>query len=226
MQCLERGISRCDAVVYTHNHTDHVLGLDELRRFNAMQRTAIPIYAEDRCYKNIARMFEHVFAPENNINKSFIAELAPCIIDDVPSDGGAAETIDLYGMLVTPIRLLHGRLPILGFLFELSDALVDAMSDEQRAASPFPLAWCTDTSAIPPRSWEELTGLKTLFLDGLRFRHHPTHFTVDQAVDTAQRLEPEKTYLIHIAHDVMHARDEPNLPASVHFGYDGLTLGG
>lgn len=212
-------------MLYTHNHTDHVLGLDELRRFNAMQRASIPIYAEDRCYRNIARMFMHVFEPSKNVNASFIAELAPCIIEDVPETGGAAEVIDLFGMLVTPVRVMHGRLPIYGFRFELSEGLRGRMSDEERSASPFPLAWCTDTSAIPAGSWDELRGLRTLFLDGLRFRSHQTHFTVGQAVGVSYELKPEQTYLIHIAHEVKHARDEPGLPEGVRFGYDGLTLG-
>ena len=224
-QALRYGVTRCDAVLYTHNHTDHTLGLDELRRFNAMQRTAIPIYAEDRCYRNIARMFQHVFEPHHNVNPSFIAELAPCIIEDLPVSGGAADPIDLWGLRVTPLRLLHGRLPILGYRFDLSDELLAGMDDTARENSPFPLAWCTDTSAIPAGTWPHLNGLRTLFLDGLRFRHHPTHFTVDQAVDAAARIGADETYLIHIAHEIVHARDEPNLPEGVRLAYDGLTLG-
>lgn len=224
-QALTHNITRCDAVLYTHNHTDHILGLDELRRYNAMQRDSIPIYAEDRCYRNIARVFTHVFEPASNVNKSFIAELAPCIIRTIPESGGTADTFDLFGIQVTPIRLMHGRLPILGYRLELSDQLRATMSHEALSQSPFPLAWCTDTSAIPADSWGALLDLKTLFLDGLRFKHHPTHFTIAQAIQTAAELNPDNTYLIHISHDVMHARDEKQLPYGVYLGYDGLTLG-
>jgi phosphoribosyl 1,2-cyclic phosphate phosphodiesterase len=223
-QSIVHGIVRCDAVLYTHSHTDHVLGLDELRRFNAMQRSAIPIYAEDRCYRNVARMFMHVFEPAKNVNTSFIAELAPCIIEDIPDSGGAAAVIDLFGLRVTPVRLMHGRLPIYGFRFDLSEGLLSRLSEAGRAASPFPLAWCTDTSAIPAESWDELRGLRTLFLDGLRFRSHATHFTVGQAVGVSHELRADRTYLIHISHDVLHARDEQRLPEGVRFAHDGLTL--
>lgn len=209
-QALHYDIRRCDAILFTHHHVDHIFGLDEVRRFNAVMEAPINIYAEPRTMENIRRVYRHIFDAVNNVNPSFVATLIPNALEpDRP--------IDLFGMRVTPLRVMHGRLPILGFRF---DAVAPDDDDPL-----LPLAYCTDVSAIPPETWPRLTGLKTLILDALRYRHHPTHFTVDQAIDAATRIGAVQTRLIHITHDIEHADLEARLPDDIRLSYDGMTIG-
>ncbi|MEM1423891.1 MAG: MBL fold metallo-hydrolase, partial [Planctomycetota bacterium] len=196
--------------LFTHNHVDHIFGLDEVRRFNyAMGSVPIDIYAEGYTLDALRRVYKHVFDAQDNVNKSFVATL-------IPHELREGAPVDLHGVRFTPIRLLHGRLPIFGFRIEPIAG---------GAESPLPLAYCTDTSAIPTRTWAELEGLDTLVLDGLRHRNHPTHFTVDQATDAALQIGARETYLTHIAHEVSHAEVDARLPEGVRLSYDGLALG-
>lgn len=226
-QALRFGIDRCDAILFTHNHVDHTFGLDEVRRYNAMQKSPIDIYAEEHTLSFLKGVFRYIFDRDKNVNDSFVASLIPWTIKP-------GEVVDLWGLKVMPIRMLHGHLPIVGFRFdaegikgsrdqgiEKSDA--DAVADG--VVSPFPLAYCTDVSAVPPESWRALQGLGTLVVDGLRHRAHPTHFTVAQALDVVERVKPRVAYLTHISHDLGHAATEAELPEGVHMAYDGLTLG-
>ncbi|MBY0263122.1 MAG: hypothetical protein K2Q20_12310, partial [Phycisphaerales bacterium] len=121
-----------------------------------------------------------------------------------------------FGVRFTPIRLLHGRLPVLGFRIE---------SGLPGAAEVLPLAYCTDVSAVPPESWGKLRGLKTLVLDALRPRHHPTHLTLDQAVGVAERVGAEKTWFVHMSHELAHEATNAGLPEGIRLAHDGLTLG-
>ena len=226
-QALRFGLDRCDAILFTHNHVDHTFGLDEVRRYNAMQKGPIDIYAEEHTLSFLRGVFRYIFDRDANVNDSFVAQLIPRTIKP-------GQVIDLWGLKVTPIRLLHGRLPIVGFRLDASGltsrrvenlphADADAVADG--VVSPFPLAYCTDVSAVPPESWRALRGLATLVLDGLRHRAHPTHFTVAQALDVVEGVRPRVAYLTHISHDLGHAATEAELPKGVHMGYDGLTLG-
>ena len=209
-QALTHGITRCDGVLITHNHVDHTWGLDELRRFNAVMRAPVDLYAEPRTMEQVRRVYAHIFERENNVNDSFVAHLIPW-----PLEPG--NRVEIHGLRFTPLRLLHGRLPVLGFRIEAADPALDA---------PWlPLAYCTDVSAIPPESWGALTGLSTLVLDALRFRHHPTHLTVDQALSVAERVGAGRTWFVHMSHDVAHQKTDPALPDGVGLAYDGLTLG-
>jgi phosphoribosyl 1,2-cyclic phosphate phosphodiesterase len=255
-QARREGLWRCDAILFTHNHVDHIFGLDEVRRFNAVMRAPIDVYAEGYVLESLRRVYKHVFEAASNVNDSFVATL---IAHEVPPPGTPGSgPIDLFGMRFEPVRLLHGRLPILGFrigpvgesrvsgrVVEWSsgqvgdgsdgDGLADAASPKALGHSttrpldhshpPFPLAYCTDVSAIPPETWGRLTGLRTLVLDALRLRHHPTHLTLDQAVGIAERVAAERTYFVHMAHELGHAATEESLPESMRLAYDGLTLG-
>lgn len=215
-QALAAGLRRCDAIVFTHNHVDHTFGLDEVRRFNVVQEAPIDIYAEAHTMQHLRRVYQHVFESERNVNASFVATLIPHEIDP-------ARPIDIHGCRFTPIRLLHGRLPVLGYRIERVPDLfsgVPAADD-----SPFPLAYCTDVSAIPPESWRLLRDLNTLVLDALRVRKHPTHFSLDEAVNVADRVGARQTYFVHMAHDLGHAETDAMLPEGMQLGYDGLVLG-
>jgi phosphoribosyl 1,2-cyclic phosphate phosphodiesterase len=221
-QVLRAKIARCDAILFTHNHADHTFGLDEVRRFNVLQQTAIPIYAEAHTLEHLGRVYTYIFQKDKNVNDSFVAHL---LAHQIPErDVMEGRALELFGVRFTPIRAHHGRLPVLGFRIETSEALARAMSARGEENAAFPLAYLTDVSAIPPESYRRLTGLKTLVLDALRHRVHPTHLSIDQALNIALNVEAAKTYFVHMAHEVMHEEVEADLPENVHLAYDGLMI--
>ncbi len=220
-QAIREGLWRCDAILFTHNHVDHIFGLDEVRRFNAVMKAPLNIYAEDYVLESLRRVYRHIFDRDANTNDSFVATLIPNRIVPPAAEGGTPAALELWGLRFEPIRLLHGRLPILGWRIEE----IATPHAGQEDGSPLPLAYCTDVSAIPTGAWRRLTGLRTLALDGLRFRRHPTHFSLDQAVDASLQIAADQTYFIHIAHEIRHAEVDPSLPEGIHLAYDGLALG-
>lgn len=224
-QVLRFKVARCDAVLFTHNHVDHTFGLDELRRFNVVMDSSIDIYAEPPTLEHLYRVYKHIFDRINNVNDSFVATLLAHRIEEAQVRDFAP--IVLFGMEFRPIRLIHGKLPVLGFRVEPTQALAEAWaaSGMDLAASPFPLAYCTDVSGIPTESWARLRGLKTLVLDALRHRAHPTHFTLAQAVNAAGNIGAERTYFVHMAHDLAHETTQADLPESMFLAWDGLELG-
>jgi phosphoribosyl 1,2-cyclic phosphate phosphodiesterase len=208
-QSLRAVLRRLDAILFTHNHVDHTWGLDEVRRFNAVMKSPIDVYADERTMGFLRRVYAHIFDKTNNLNDSFVATLVPRVIEPT-------RTFSLYGVRVTPIPLLHGKLPVLGYRFERSGG--------EGGGSVFPLAYCTDVSGIPPESWALLDGLGTLVLDALRLRHHPTHFNLEQAVGVAQRVGAGKTWFIHVAHEMGHAETNAELPEGMALAHDGQVL--
>jgi phosphoribosyl 1,2-cyclic phosphate phosphodiesterase len=215
-QALRARLFRCDAVLFTHNHVDHTFGVDELRRFNAVQKAPIDVYAEPHTLDHLRRVYQHIFDAERNVNQSFVATL-------IAHELAVARPLDLFGMRFTPVRLLHGKLPIVGLRIEPGPELAAAAAGSG-VSHPFPLAYCTDVSGIPPESWRPLSGLKTLVLDALRKRHHPTHFTLDEALTVASRVDAEATYFVHMAHDLAHEATNAELPERVRLAHDGLVL--
>lgn len=238
-QALRARLRRLDAILFTHNHVDHTWGLDEVRRFNAVMKRPIDIYAEPHTLAFLRRVYQHIFDRDANVNDSFVATL-------VPHSAAPGVPIDLFGVRFTPVRLLHGRLPIVGYRIERSDGETDrSRGDEtpsdpangpdsalhppsftRHPSSPFPLAYCTDVSGIPPESWPLLRGVRTLVLDALRHRKHPTHFTLDEALGVAERIGADRTWFVHMAHDLGHAQTDAALPDRVRLAYDGLVLDG
>lgn len=217
-QALAHRLDRCDAIVFTHNHVDHTFGLDEVRRFNVVMNAPVDVYAEPHTQEHLRRVYKHIFDRQANVNDSFVATLIMHTIE--PSDVESGRALDVFGVRFTPIRLLHGRLPVLGFRISPGPGI--AMGPD----SPFPLAYCTDVSAVPPESWARLSGVKTLVLDALRHRHHPTHFTLAQAVNAANQVGAEATYFVHMSHDLGHAETQATLPEGMYLAHDGLVLGG
>ena len=202
LQVIRNDISRLDGVLITHAHADHIFGLDDLRRFNAVMQAPISLYAEGQTLERLQKIFSYIFEPRTNVNPSFIAKLVAHTI-------APGKPIDLEPARWTPLRLLHGRLPILGFR-------VDLDGDS--------LAYCTDASGIPPETYPLLNDLDVLVIDALRYRHHPTHFTVDQALGQIAQIKPRRAYLIHMAHDIQHADLESRLPEHVFLSFDGLVV--
>lgn len=207
LQLIRHGIDRLDGVLYTHTHADHIFGLDDLRRINALTEGPIDVYAEQSSIDTLRSMFRYIFESHANVNQSFIPTLLTRPIQPgVP--------LDLHGARWTPLRLLHGRLPVLGFRVDYAG----------ERGEPQSLAYGTDVSGVPPETLSLLADLDVLVIDGLRYRHHPTHFTVDQALGVIEQVKPRRASLTHIAHDIMHADLEPRLPENVAIAYDGLTV--
>ncbi len=208
-QALRADLQRVDAILITHNHVDHVWGLDEVRRFNEVMRTEIPVFADDHTHGALRRVYQHIFEPHTNVQRSFIAQLAPHTIEpDQP--------FELFGLTITPFTLLHGRLPILGFRFDAPHL------DPDRTL--LPLAYCTDVVVIPDTARPYLVDLETLVLDALRERPHTTHFTVGQALVEALQINATRTRFVHMTHDLGHAQTNQTLPDSIELAYDGMIL--
>lgn len=201
-QAIAQNLMHLDGVLFTHAHADHVLGLDDLRRFNAVMQAPLDIYAEPDVLDRLRIMFQYVFEPHKNVNDSFVATLIGHIID-------ADEPLTLHGATWTPLRLMHGRLPIVGYRVDYEGSSI---------------AYCTDCSAIPPQTYPLLADLDVFVIDALRYRHHPTHMTIEQALQVIDAVKPKRAYLTHIAHDVRHAELEPQLPEHVYLPFDGLTV--
>ena len=193
-QSLRFGIERVDAVLYTHPHADHVFGLDDLRPFNFRQKATIPCYGSAATLARLRQIFAYVF--------------------EAGEEGGGKPRIDLVevdapfellGETVVPVPVAHGSMPVLGFRIG-------------------PFAVVTDVHFIPEESFARLAGVEVLVLSALRYRPHPTHFNIDQAIAAAARVGARRTLFTHIAHDVGHAALERELPAGVEIGHDGLVV--
>jgi len=194
-QALTHGLVRVDALLFTHSHADHVMGLDEVRRFNALMGTAMPVFADAATAAELRRVFAYAFAAPA-AKGGGVPQLALQQIEG---------PFDAAGVTVVPVPLWHGDQPILGFRFGR-------------------FAYLTDCSAIPEPSFALLHDLDVLVIDALRHRPHPTHFTVAEATAAAGRIGARQTYFTHICHDLPHAETVASLPDGVTLAHDGLTL--
>ncbi len=205
-QSLRVGLDRCDGIVLTHAHVDHIFGLDEVRRYNALMRRAIPVYGDDPTWDQLHRVYRHILSPQENVNDSFVAELQAHRVRH-------GDRVNLHGVQATAFTLWHGNLAILGWRF-------DGPTDDPL----FPLAYCTDVNRIPSESQPMLIGVRTLVLDMLRPRPHDTHFTCDEAIETARQIGADRTVFVHMTHDIRHEPVNAGLPPSMRLGFDGMTL--
>lgn len=194
-QSLREGLTRVDAVLYTHNHADHMHGIDDLRAFCQLQKRQIPLYAKADVVEHVTSRFGYAIRDAGDF-----WDLPVLSLNTIQ---GAFE---LFGTTVTPIPLKHGRSDILGF----------------RIGN---MAYLTDVSEIPAESMPLLQGLDILMLDCLRFQPHYTHINLEQSLDYASHIKARATYLIHMTHEIEYAALSERLPADVHVAYDGLRLG-
>lgn len=194
-QALRFHIDRVDAILFTHAHADHIMGLDDVRPFNFKQGGIIPIYGSAETIAGIRAAFRYIFDAKES--ESSRPRLVPHVFDSEP--------FDLFGLEFIPLRLDHGKGTVNGFRFG-------------------PVAYLTDHSDIPERAMQLLTGLDVLFLDALRHRPHPTHSTVERSIESVQKLKPKDAYFTHICHDLAHGATEQKLPPNIHLAYDGLEL--
>jgi phosphoribosyl 1,2-cyclic phosphate phosphodiesterase len=194
-QALRAKIEHVDAVLYTHAHADHILGLDDLRPYNFRQKERIPIYAAPETMASIQRVYQYIF--DGVKKESNVPQLATHLIN--------GDAIDLFGLQFRPVPILHGSAIIYGFRFGAA-------------------AYLTDHSDIPESSMQQLCDLDVLFLDALRHKPHPTHSTVDRSLKTVEALRPRRAFFTHISHDLSHERTESLLPPHVKLAYDGLEI--
>ena len=199
-QALRFGIEAMDAVLVTHHHFDHVVGLDDLRPFFFHNRRPIPVYAPPNTAAVLSEMFGYIFRDGTypGIAKLELHEVTESWTVKSREDSEAA-------VEVVPIPAFHGTLPVYGYRIGR-------------------FAYLTDVSAIPEESLPLLEELDVLVLDALRHEPHPTHFTIEEAVAVAQRIGARSTYFIHMTHSLLHAETDAALPEGIHLGYDGLVL--
>ena len=194
-QALMHGITHVDAVLFTHAHADHILGLDDLRSFNALQGGAIPAYANREAWDQIRQQFSYIFEGPLQMGGGI-----PQITTNEISG-----TFFIRGIKIVPVPLWHGKLPILGF----------------RLGN---FAYLTDCNRIPGESLALVEGVDILVLDALRDEPHETHFTLGEAVAAARQIAPQRAYFTHMTHDLPHAKTNARLPEGVELAYDGLVL--
>ena len=193
-QAMRARIDRLDAVIYTHGHADHVLGLDDIRPFNLKQRGVVPIYGSAETLATLQRQFAYIF--DDTPTENLLPAVRLHAID---------APFNLFGLNIVPVPALHGTQPVLGFRFGKA-------------------AYLTDFIRVPDGSKELLTQLDDFILDALRYVPHPMHSNVEQSLALVAELKPKRAWFTHICHDLGHSATNLKLPDGVQLAYDGLKF--
>ena len=195
LQCLRNEVTRLDAILITHTHADHVCGLDDVRRFNQVQKEALNLYVGAPHYASLEKVFG--YARVDRAKGNF--DLPQLIFNTVTAP------FELFGQEVRPLFMPHGTSEVVGY----------------RVGS---LAYCTDLSIMPDAVLEQLSGVEVLVLGALRQKPHPAHLSLSQAAELAGRIGAERTYFVHMSHHISHARDDQQLTNGMQLAYDGLKV--
>jgi phosphoribosyl 1,2-cyclic phosphate phosphodiesterase len=194
-QVLRERIHKLDAILFTHEHKDHIAGLDDVRGFNYSQQRDMPVYARANVIDALKREFAYIFA-------DYKYPGIPRI--DIHEINGAP--LHILGEEIIPIQVMHYKLPVFGFRIQ-------------------DFTYITDANYISDEELEKVKGSKIVVLNALQKDPHVSHFTLEQAVEVIQRINPEKAYFVHMGHRMgKHADVESELPENIHFAFDGLTL--
>ncbi len=197
-QCLRESIRKVDAVVYTHSHTDHIMGFDDLRAYCFSGHT-MPVYASAETMRDLHRVFQFAFNGENRFPGYILPE--PFTIDGPFTLGGTE---------LTPLPVKHGRTTVNGYLFS-------------RRGEPL-AAYLSDCKEVPEATLEKMIGTRTLIIDALRHRPHPTHMNIGEALGVRERIGSKQTWFTHLCHELGHEVTERALPEGVRIAYDGLKI--
>lgn len=194
-QMLREKVRRIDAIILTHEHKDHIAGMDDLRAFNYKCQDAIDIYAEERVQKAVKKEFSYVFAEYHYPGIPMMR------LNNIPDYAFAVKNI-----ILTPLRVFHYRLPVYGF----------------RIGN---FAYITDANYVPEETKEKLFGVKYFIINALRKEKHISHFSLREAVDLIREVSPKKAFITHIGHQMgLHKEVSASLPPGIELGYDGLSF--
>lgn len=195
-QMLVNKLNDIDAILYTHHHIDHIMGLDDIRQINQLHHKAVDVYGNEDTINHIKRAFSYVF-DENTYKGGGIPDVKTHVI--------TLEKFNVHGVDVVPLKYFHGPTVVYGY----------------RIGG---FAYMTDCSKIPEEEFPKLEGLDVLVIDALRYRPHPTHFSIDEAVAVSKRINAKQTYFTHMTHDLVHDEVNAYLPQNIQLAYDGLTI--
>jgi phosphoribosyl 1,2-cyclic phosphate phosphodiesterase len=194
LQLLREEVHMVDAVIITHTHADHIMGMDDLRSFTMLAKKTMPIYTLPRYQDDLRRVFDYAFAP-----------LQADIVVPQFDLRDAPPTLNTCGLEVHIFQVMHGPWPVLGL--RIAD-----------------FAYLTDVNVIPEAVWPILEGLDTLVLDGVRRKPHPTHFHFERSIEVAKEIGARQTYFTHLSHDYDHDVTNAELPPEIQLAYDGLRI--
>ena len=194
-QMLRENIKRLDAIILTHEHKDHISGMDDVRAFNYKSQDAIDIYAEERVQKAVRKEYSYVFAEYQ------YPGIPKMRLNSIPDYG-----FDINGLLLIPLRVFHYRLPVYGFRIRN-------------------FAYITDANFVPEETKEKMYGVKYLVINALRNEKHISHFSLREAVDFIRQISPKKAYITHISHQMGRYEEiQKLLPPEIILAYDGLKI--